>query len=329
VDLVRPPDGADVLDVPLWLWIATVVAFIGILAIDLVAGHRNPAAVTTRAAATGVAVYVGLAVLFAVGLLLVAGSEPATQFTTGYILEYSLSVDNLFVYLLLMASFAVPEAQRKDVLLVGILGTLVLRAPFIIGGSAAAQRFSVTFFVFGALLLYTAVGLLRAQGTEEHRDPGDTVVVRLVRRVFPVSDEYDGNRLTVRQDGRRAVTPLLLAMVAVSVVGLVFALDSIPAIFGVTKDPYLIVAANAFALMGLRQLFFLVGGLLEKLVYLSVGLAVILGFIGVKLVMEALHLNGVESVPELSIPVSLGFIVVVLLVTTVASLRKVKQDARR
>jgi tellurite resistance protein TerC len=154
-------------------------------------------------------------------------------------------------------------------------------------------------------------------------------VVRLVRRVFPVSDEYDGNRLTVRQDGRRAVTPLLLAMVAVSVVGLVFALDSIPAIFGVTKDPYLIVAANAFALMGLRQLFFLVGGLLEKLVYLSVGLAVILGFIGVKLVMEALHLNGVESVPELSIPVSLGFIVVVLLVTTVASLRKVKQDARR
>ena len=316
------------LDVPFWLWTATVIAFVAVLAIDLLAGHRNPTAVTTRAAATGVAIYVGLAVLFAIGLLVLAGAEPATQFTTGYILEYSLSVDNLFVYLLLMASFAVPEAQRKDVLLVGILGTLVLRAPFIVGGSAAAQRFSFTFFVFGGVLLYTAVGLLRAKDADEHRDPGDTVVVRVVRRVFPVSDEYDGNRLTVRQDGRRAVTPLLLAMVAVSVVGLVFALDSIPAIFGVTKDPYLIVAANAFALMGLRQLFFLVGGLLEKLVYLSVGLAVILGFIGVKLVMEALHLNGVESVPELSIPVSLGFIVVVLLVTTVASLRKVKRDAR-
>jgi tellurite resistance protein TerC len=315
-----------VLDIPLWLWGATLAGFIGILAVDLVSGHRNTRDVTTRAAATGVAIYVGMAVAFAVGLLLLAGPEAATQFTTGYVLEYSLSVDNLFVYLLLMASFAVPEAQRKDVLLVGIVGTLVLRAPFIVGGAAAAQRFSATFFVFGALLLYTAVSLLRAKDDDDGADPSDTLVVRLVRRVFPVSDEYDGSRLTVQQDGRRALTPLLLAMVAVSVVGLVFALDSIPAIFGVTKDPYLIVAANAFALMGLRQLFFLVGGLLEKLVYLSVGLAVILGFIGVKLIMEALHLNGFESVPELSIPVSLGFIVVVLLITTVASLRKVRRD---
>ncbi|MDT7537531.1 MAG: tellurite resistance protein TerC [Actinomycetota bacterium] len=313
------------LDVPLWLWAATLTAFIAILAIDLITGHRKSGEVTTRDAAMGVGVYVGLAVLFAVGLLVFAGTEPATQFTTGYILEYSLSVDNLFVYLLLMASFCVPDALRKDVLLVGIVGTLVLRAPFIVGGAAAAQKFSATFFVFGAILLYTAVGLLRAKD-DEHDDPGDSAVVRLVRRVFPVSEEYDGHRLTVVQDGRRALTPLLVAMLAVSVVGLVFALDSIPAIFGVTKDPYIIVAANAFALMGLRQLFFLVGGLLEKLVYLSIGLAVILGFIGVKLIMEALHLNGVESVPELSIPVSLGFIVAVLLVTTVASLRKVKRD---
>ncbi|MCU1591133.1 MAG: putative rane protein [Frankiales bacterium] len=314
------------LDVPLWMWVATLAAFVAILAVDLISGHRRPGDVTTRAAATGVAVYVGLAVLFGIGLLVLAGSSAATQFATGYILEYSLSVDNLFVYLLLMASFCVPEAQRKDVLLVGILGTLVLRAPFIVGGAAAAQRFSVTFFVFGALLLYTAVGLVRAKD-DGHDDPGDTLVVRLVRRVFPVTDEYDGSRLTVLQDGRRALTPLLLAMVAVSVVGLVFALDSIPAIFGVTKDPYLIVAANAFALMGLRQLFFLVGGLLERLVYLSVGLAVILGFIGVKLILEALHLNGLDAAPELSIPVSLGFIVAVLLVTTVASLRKVTKDA--
>ncbi|MDQ1430982.1 MAG: tellurite resistance protein TerC [Actinomycetota bacterium] len=313
------------LDVPLWLWVATLSAFVAILAVDLITGHRKAGDVTTRAAATGVGIYVGLAVLFALGLLVFADGEAATQFATGYILEYSLSVDNLFVYLLLMASFCVPDAQRKDVLLVGIVGTLVLRAPFIVGGAAAAQRFSATFFVFGAVLLYTAVGLIRAQDAQ-HDDPGDSAVVRLVRRVFPVSDEYAGGRLTVVQDGRRMLTPLFVAMVAVSVVGLVFALDSIPAIFGVTKDPYIIVAANAFALMGLRQLFFLVGGLLEKLVYLSIGLAVILGFIGVKLIMEALHLNGLESVPELSIPVSLGFIVVVLLITTVASLRKVKRD---
>jgi tellurite resistance protein TerC len=314
-----------VLDVPLWLWTATVAAFVLILAIDLISGHRNPREVTTRAAATGVALYVGLAIVFAVGLLLVAGTEPATQFTTGYILEYSLSVDNLFVYLLLMASLCVPDAQRKDVLLVGIVGTMVLRAPFIVGGAAAAQRFSATFFVFGAVLLYTAVGLVRAKDAEND-DPGDTAVVRLVNRVFPVTDDYEGSKLTVRRDGKRMLTPLLVAMLAVSVVGLVFALDSIPAIFGVTKDPYIIVAANAFALMGLRQLFFLVDGLLDKLVYLSIGLAVILGFIGVKLIMEALHLNGVHAVPELSIPVSLGFIVVVLAVTTVASLRKVRRD---
>jgi tellurite resistance protein TerC len=308
-----------------WVWAATLVALAAVLAVDLVLGHRNPREVTTRAAAGGVAIYVGLAVLFALGLLVFAGSGPATQFTTGYVLEYSLSVDNLFVYLLLMGSFCVPEQQRKDVLLVGIVGTLVLRAPFIVGGAAAAQRFSLTFFLFGGLLLYTAISLLRG-GEDEDADPSNSVVVRLVRRVFPVSDEYDGSRLTVVESGRRALTPLLLAMVAVSVVGLVFALDSIPAIFGVTKDPYLIVAANAFALMGLRQLFFLVGGLIEKLVYLSIGLAVILGFIGVKLVLEALHLNGVHAAPEVSIPVSLGFIVVVLVVTTTASLHKVKQE---
>lgn len=313
------------LDVPLWLWAVTLTVFVAILAVDLITGHRKTGEVTTREAATGVGIYVGFAVLFAVGLLVLAGGDAATEFTTGYILEYSLSVDNLFVYLLMMASFGVPEAQRKDVLLVGIVGTLVLRAPFIVGGAAAAQRFSATFFVFGAILLYTAVGLLRAKETE-HADPGDSVVVRLVRRVFPVSADYAGSRLMVIQDGRRVLTPLFIAMVAVSVVGLVFALDSIPAIFGVTKDPYIIVAANAFALMGLRQLYFLVGGLLEKLVYLSTGLAVILGFIGVKLIMEALYLNGFESVPELSIPVSLGFIVVVLLITTLASLHKVKRD---
>ena len=313
------------LDVPLWLWSATLAGLLFVLAVDLIAGHRSKKAVTTRAAALGVTFYVALAAAFAVALLLIAGPTPATQFVTGYVLEYSLSIDNLFVYLLLMASFAVPEAQRRDVLLVGIVGALVLRAPFIAGGAAAAQRFSATFFVFGGVLVYTAVGLARTKKDTDD-DPTDSIVVRLIRRVFPVADGYSGSRLTVVQDGTRMLTPLLLVMAAVSVVGLVFALDSIPAIFGVTKDPYLIVCANAFALMGLRQLFFLVGGLLERLVYLSLGLAVILGFIGVKLILEALRLNGVDQAPEISIPVSLGVIVVVLAVTTTASLRKVRKD---
>ena len=313
------------LDVPLWVWIATLTGLLTVLAVDLVGGQRNPRAVTTRAAALGVAFYVGLAGVFAVGLLVLAGPSTATQFTTGYILEYSLSVDNLFVYLLLMSSFAVPDQQRKDVLLVGIVGTMMLRAPFIAGGAAAAERFSFTFFVFGGLLLSTAVSLLRAKDGE-HPDPGDTLVVRLVRRVFPVSDDYDGGRLTIVVDGRRSLTPLLLAMVAVSVVGLIFALDSIPAIFGVTKEPYLIVTANAFALMGLRQLFFLVEGLLGRLVYLSVGLAVILGFIGVKLILEALHLHWWRAAPLPGIAMSLGVIVGVLTVTVATSLRRASRD---
>jgi tellurite resistance protein TerC len=312
-----------VLDVPTWVWLATLLGLLGILAVDLTVARRSKHEPSTRSAALGVLLYVGLAAVFGVGLLLLGGGTASSQFVTGYVLEYSLSVDNLFVYLLLMGSFQVPEAQRRDVLLVGIVGTMVLRGPFIVAGSAAAERLSATFYVFGALLLYTAVSLVR--GSDEHSDPADNAVVRLASRVLPITDTYAGSRLTVRVAGRRMATPLMLAMIAVSVTGLVFALDSIPAIFGVTKDPYVIVAANAFALMGLRQLYFLIGGLVERLVHLSVGLAVILGFIGVKLVLEAAHADGFHAIPVPGIGLSLGVIVVVLAVTALTSLRSTRK----
>jgi tellurite resistance protein TerC len=311
-----------VLRVPTWVWAVTLLGLLGILVVDLWLARRSTREPSTRSAALGVLLYVGLAAVFAVGLLVLGHGQASGQFVTGYVLEYSLSVDNLFVYLLLMRSFLVPEAQRRDVLLVGIVGTMVLRGPFIVAGTAAAERFSATFYVFGGLLLYTAVSLVR--GNEEPTDPSDNVVVRLAGRMLPITDAYAGPRLTVRVGGRRMATPLLLAMIAVSVTGLVFALDSIPAIFGVTKDPYVIVAANAFALMGLRQLYFLVGGLVEKLVHLSKGLAVILGFIGVKLVLEAAHADGFHTIPVPGIGVSLGVIVAVLAVTAFTSLRSTR-----
>jgi tellurite resistance protein TerC len=218
-----------------------------------------------------------------------------------------------------MSSFAVPPALRPNVLLVGIIGTLVLRGPFIVLGAEAAQRFSATFYVFGALLVYTAFKLATG-GEKEEVEASQHIAVRIASKVMPTSDEYDGARLTTVVDGKRSATPLLLVMVAVSITGLVFALDSIPAIFGVTKDTYVIVTANAFALMGLRQLYFLIGGLLERLVHLDKGLALILGFIGVKLVLEALHEEGVGWAPSISVTVSLAVIVGVLAVTVVTSL---------
>ena len=314
------------LDVPTWVWAATLLGLLGVIVADLVLANSDDDDVpTTRSSALGVVLYVGLAAAFGVGLLVFAGGVAAGQFFTGYVLEYSLSVDNLFVYLILMGSFRVPETQRRSVLLVGIVGTLLLRGPFIVAGAAAASRFTATFYVFGALLLYTAFGLVR--GGEVAGEGKENPVVRLARRLLPVTDQYDGHHITTQQDGRRKATPLLLAMIAVSVTGLVFALDSIPAIFGVTRDPYLIVAANAFALMGLRQLYFLVGGLVQRLVHLSVGLAVILGFIGLKLVLEAAHGDGFTAVPVPSTAVSLGVIVVVLALTTLLSLRTA--NARR
>ena len=258
----------------------------------------------------------------------------AGEFFAGYITEYSLSVDNLFVFVLIMAAFRVPAVHQHRVLLVGIVIALVMRGAFIAVGAAAIQAFSWVFYLFAAVLIVTAVNVAR-QGTDHDEEFSENALLRLMRRVLPVTPEFHGSRSFVRVAGRRMVTPMLVVMVAIGSTDLLFALDSIPAIFGLTQEPYLVFTANAFALMGLRQLYFLLGGLLSKLVYLSYGLAVILGFIGVKLVLEALHENNLPfindgqpvPVPTVGIVPSLCVIIGVLAITTVASLVKVRRDA--
>lgn len=314
--------------VPFWVWVLTLVGLLAIFAVDLWTGRR-PREVTMRDAWRGVAIYVGLGVLFAAGLMLLDGRHAATAFIAGYVTEYSLSVDNLFVFLLIMTAFAVPRASQHRVLLVGILVALVMRGGFILAGAAVVARFSWVFYVFGAFLLLTAWRVLRGDDDAEYRE---NILVRAVRRVLPVTDDFRGERLTVVEGGRRMVTPMLMVMLALGLTDLFFALDSIPAILGLTQDAYIVFTANAFALLGLRQLYFLLDGLLSRLVYLQYGLAVILGFIGVKLVLEALHTNTVPfvnagrsvPVPLIGIELSLGVIVGVLVVTAVASLLRTR-----
>lgn len=313
------------LDVTPVIWLATIGGFVLLFAYDLwIAYRKGPHVVSTREATRWVLFYVGLAAAFGAGLWLWGGHQAGTEFLAGYITEYSLSVDNLFVFVIIMSSFAVPAAYQHRVLLFGIVLALVLRGFFIALGAEAINRFNFTFFVFGAFLIFTAWKL--AVSHDQEGESESNAFVRFMARLLPTTNEYDGIKVLTRVDGRRVVTPMLLVMLAIGSTDLLFALDSIPAIFGLTREPYIVFTANAFALMGLRQLYFLLDGLLDRLVYLSKGLAVILGFIGVKLILEALHLNGVESAPLVSIPVSLGFIVAVLAVTTVLSLRKVGKD---
>ncbi|GAA4686258.1 TerC family protein [Pseudonocardia yuanmonensis] len=321
------------MNVPVWLWFATIGGLVAIILADLFLVDHKPHAVTIKEATRWVLFYIALAVLFGLGVWYFAGGQYAGEFFAGYITEYSLSVDNLFVFVIIMASFAVPAIHQHRVLLVGIVIALVMRGLFIAVGAAAINALSWIFYLFAAFLIYTAVNMVR-QGMggdeEEWKEPR---VVSLVRRVLPVTDQFHGSKTTVKLDGKRWVTPMLIVMIAIGLTDLLFALDSIPAIFGLTQEPYLVFTANAFALMGLRQLYFLLGGLLKKLVYLSYGLAVILAFIGVKLVLHALHenelpfLNGGQPipVPEVSIAVSLLVIVGVLAITTVASLVAVRR----
>ncbi len=310
-------------DVPLWLWFATVGGLLAIIALDLILVDSTPAEFGPPQALRWVLFYVSLAVAFGIFLFVSFGSQAAGEFFAGYITEYSLSVDNLFVFIVIMSSFAVPRIHQHRVLLVGVLIALVLRGILIVVGAAALQRFAFLFYVFGALLLLTAVKLLRGED-DDGVEPGNNIVVRTVSRFFPTTREYHGSHLTVIIDGRRVLTPMLLVMVAIGTTDVLFALDSIPAIFGLTQEPYLVFTANAFALMGLRQLFFLVSGLLERLVFLSIGLAVILGFIGVKLILHAIHETTDLPVPEISIAVSLVVIIGVLAVTTIVSLLYVR-----
>jgi tellurite resistance protein TerC len=311
-------------DVSAGLWAATILGLIGIIVVDLIIVDRRPHAFTAKEATRWVIFYVVLALVFAGFVTATFGRQYGGEFLAGYITEYSLSVDNLFVFMIIISSFAVPEQHRHRVLSIGILIALILRGILIVLGAAAIERFAATFFVFGAFLMWTAISVWRS-GAEE-ADPEGNALIRLVERRVPTTREYHGTRLIVRIDGQRYVTPMLLVMLAIGTTDLLFALDSIPAVFGLTEEAYLVFTANAFALMGLRQLYFMLHGLLDRLVYLSKGLAIILGFIAVKLLLHALHETTDLDVPEISTAQSLVVIIGVLAVTAIASLIAVRRD---
>lgn len=316
------------------VWIITIAITIAFFVYEFFAHVRKPHEPTIGESARWSAFYIGLALLFGVGIGVVSGWEFGGEYFAGYLTEKALSIDNLFVFLIVMAGFAVPRIYQQKVLMIGIVIALILRGAFIAIGATLIENFSWIFYLFGALLLVLAY---RQAFVDGDHNPANGRFMRFVRRILPVSDEYNGDRLTVVRDGRRFVTPMLLVIVAIGFVDLIFAVDSIPAIYGLTEEAYIVFTANAFALMGLRQLFFLIGGLLQRLVYLAQGLAVILAFIGVKLVMHALHvnelpfINGGEPllwVPEIPIWFSLLFIGLTIAVATVASLLKTRKDAR-
>jgi tellurite resistance protein TerC len=308
-------------------WIITLGLTIAVLVFDVVVIGRRPHEPTRRECAIALSIYVGLAVLFGLWVWFFHGGTYGVEFFAGWLTEYSLSVDNLFLFMLIMASFNVPKQYQQQALLVGIVLALVFRGIFIALGAVAIQQFSWVFYIFAAFLVYTAITLVR----DTNRDDGaENAVVRFARTHLRTTDKWDGLKLYLKEGSKRLMTPMFIVIVALGSTDIVFALDSIPAIYGLTNEPYLVFTANLFALMGLRQLYFLLGGLLRRLVYLSVGLAFILGFIGVKLFLHALHenkvpfINGGEhvDVPEIPTLLSLGVIVVTLVITTVASLYK-------
>lgn len=306
-------------------WAVTLALIGGLLALDLLLGWLKPHHVGFREAAAWSAFYIAIAVAFGGWFTYTHGATLGTEYFTGYVLEKSLSVDNLFVFVVIMATFAVPDRHQHKVLTFGIILALVMRGLFIIAGAALIARFTFMFLLFGALLIYTAVQMYRHRGQDP--DIENQSVVRAARRLLPVTDGFVEGRILTRVDGRTVVTPMLVVLIAIGGVDLLFALDSIPAVFGVTQEPYIVFVANAFALLGLRALFFLVNGLLDRLVYLSAGLALILAFIGVKLVLHWAHVDLSGSVPEISTPLSLVVIAVVLAVVTVASLVKTRRES--
>ncbi|WP_280268298.1 TerC/Alx family metal homeostasis membrane protein [Nocardia wallacei] len=309
-----------------WLWVATIAGVLVLLALDFVV-TRKPHEVSMREAIGWTIFYLALPVLFGLFVWGAYGGTPATEFFTGYLLEKSLSVDNLFVFMLLLAAFAVPAALAQRVLLFGIVGALVLRGIFIALGAAALASLDWAFLLFGAILLVTAAKLLRdaVGGQDQEVDISHMRSVRLMRKLMPVTDDYRGTKMTVREAGKRALTPLALVVTAVMATDVVFAVDSVPAVYGVTGDPYLVFATNAFALLGLRALYFVLQAALSRLVHLSYGLAVILAFIGIKLVLHWAH-EVWDGVPEIPTVVSLGVIVVVLAVVTLTSLRATRKS---
>ncbi|NGN69706.1 TerC family protein [Streptomyces sp. A7024] len=315
------------MDVSLTLWVLTVVGLCALIAVDFFIGGRKPHEVSIKEAGIWTIVWIVLAALFGLGLMVWGGGQIGGEFFAGYITEKSLSVDNLFVFVLIMAKFAVPAIYQQRVLMIGVLIALVLRAVFIAAGAAAINTFAWVFFIFGAFLIYTAWKLIQeARADEEDEEWEEGRLMKFIERRVPSTDKWHGTKMFVRENGKRLVTPMLIVMLAIGTTDVLFALDSIPAIFGLTQDPYVVFTANAFALMGLRQLYFLIGGLLKKLVHLSYGLSIILGFIGVKLVLHAIHETTSLHVPEISIPVSLGVICGVLVITTITSLMASKKQ---
>jgi tellurite resistance protein TerC len=304
-------------------WAATIALIAGLLIVDLLVSARRRAPIEFRAALGWSVFYVSVALLFGVVFGVVAGWDLGAQYFAGYLVEKSLSVDNLFVFVIILARFAVPTELQSRALTIGIVLALLLRGILIALGAALIATFSFMFLIFGLALIATALQLYRHRAEDPRVE--DNALVAVVRRLLPFTDSYHGGRLVTRVDSRRTLTPLLLVLLAVGSTDVLFALDSIPAVFGVTQHPYIVFVANAFALLGLRALFFLVQGLLDRLVYLSVGLAVILAFIGVKLILHFVHTQS-EAVPGISTGVSLGVIAVVLAGTTIASLIKVRRD---
>jgi len=316
------------------IWLITIAVTIAFFVYEFFAHVRTPHAPTIGESARWSAFYIGLALLFGVGIGMVSGWQFGGEYFAGYLTEKALSVDNLFVFLLVMTGFAVPKIYQQKVLMIGIAIALILRGGFIAVGAALIENFSWIFYIFGALLLVLAYR--QAFGSHES-DPTQGRIVQIARRILPFTDHYHGDRLSVKIDGKRFFTPMLLTIVAIGFVDLIFAVDSIPAIYGLTDEAYIVFTANAFALMGLRQLYFLIGGLLERLVYLAQGLAVILAFIGIKLVSHALKVNElpfinggepVKWIPDIPIWFSLLFIGLTITVATVLSLLKTRKTRK-
>ncbi|HCJ48206.1 MAG TPA: tellurium resistance protein TerC [Microbacterium sp.] len=314
------------------VWTITIAVTITFFVYEFFAHVRKPHEPTIGESARWSAFYIGLALLFGVGIGVVADWRYGGEYFAGYLTEKALSIDNLFVFLIVMTGFAVPKIYQQKVLMIGIVIALILRGGFIAVGAALIENFSWIFYIFGALLLFLAY---RQAFSSHESDPSKGRFMTFVRRHLAVTDEYHEDKLTVRKNGKRFVTPMLLTIVAIGFVDLIFAVDSIPAIYGLTEEAYIVFTANAFALMGLRQLYFLIGGLLERLVYLAQGLAVILAFIGVKLVLHAMHVNELPFInggepmlwaPEIPIWFSLLFIAATIAVATVASLIKTRRD---
>ncbi|GAB3622149.1 TerC/Alx family metal homeostasis membrane protein [Mariniluteicoccus endophyticus] len=313
--------------VPTWVWAATIVFIVALLLFDFIFHVRKAHTPTLREAAVWSAIYVGIAILFGFGTFL-GGSDMGMEYFAGYITEKALSVDNLFVFLIIMGSFKVPRADQQKVLLFGIVFSLIARTGFIFLGAALINSFAWVFYIFGLILVLTAGNLLKEQLSSEESDDADNFMVRLARRFLHTSEHYDGDKLFTVENGKRVLTPMLLVMVAIGATDILFALDSIPAIFGLTQNVFVVFTATAFSLLGLRQLYFLIDGLLDRLIYLSYGLAAILMFIGVKLILHALHENNLPfindgdhvKVVEISTTMSLSVIIGVLVVTVVASL---------